>query len=86
MVSSRSVLHLALQVIFTLLHKFAVFESLSFLNLIPSYKIPGFPQFVLKCSKSDCVVKSIRLKLNKRERNNSYHSLWIKYGEALGLI
>ena len=26
----------------------SVFESLSFLNLKPSYKIPGFPRFVLK--------------------------------------
>ena len=35
---------------FTHLHKFAVFEPLSFLNLKPSYEIPGFPRFVLKCS------------------------------------
>ena len=28
----------------------SVFESLSFLNLKPSYKIHGFPRFVLKCS------------------------------------
>ena len=28
----------------------AVFEFLSFLSLKPSYTIPGFPWFVLKCS------------------------------------
>ena len=53
----------------------SVFEFLSFRNLKPSYKIPGFPRFVLKCSilknqklkcKCDCVVKIIRLKLNER--------------------
>ena len=51
----------------------SVFESLSFLNLKPSYKIPGFPRFVLKCSTlkiksfnvNDCVVKRIRLKVSE---------------------
>ena len=38
------------QVFFTHRHKCTVFESLSFLNLKPSYKIPGFPRFVLKSS------------------------------------
>ena len=64
------------QVFFTHRHKCTVFESLSFLNLKPSYKISGFPRFVLKSSilkikklkklkcKCDCVVKRIRLKLN----------------------
>ena len=28
----------------------SVFESMSFLNLKPSCKIPGFPRFILKCS------------------------------------
>ena len=58
------------QVFFTNRHKCTVFESLSFLNLKPSYKIPGFPRFVLKSSilkfknlkcKCDCVVTRIRL-------------------------
>ena len=51
------------------------FEFLSFRNLKPSYKIPGFPRFVLKMfpikdqklkCKCDPVVKRIRLKLNER--------------------
>ena len=53
----------------------SVFESLSHLNLKPSYEIPGFPRCVLKCSilkikklkcKYDCVVKRTRLKLYER--------------------
>ena len=35
-----------MQVLFTHRHKCTVFESLSFLNLKPSYKIPGFPRLV----------------------------------------
>ena len=41
----------------------SVFESLPFLNLKPSYKIPGFPRFVLKCS----ILKIKTLNVNMTE-------------------
>ena len=43
-------------------HWGSIFEFLSFRILKPSYKNPGFPWFVLKCSilicKCDCVEKN----------------------------